>query len=157
MAAAGAAFDGRTVAFADPMGVYIQSFASDVFFVGDEPIPTSWIRWRRGRPGMYQRLEFGPPDSDSRFLDDILVSAGASERPLTGGFDVLAHIEVGPRLLVGPKTDVGRDEYVRVRRQTTAIRCERAPVCGEISSLLAGYEAAHRGLGPGGSARGGGR
>ena len=67
MGAHGAAFDGRTVALADPLGMYISSFSEDVFVVQDNPVPEAWIRWGRGREeGFYQRLEFGPDDDDLR-------------------------------------------------------------------------------------------
>lgn len=60
MAAAGAAFEGRTVSFADALGMYIHAFTSEVFQFQGGPVPDPWIRLSRGRQGLHQRLEFGP-------------------------------------------------------------------------------------------------
>jgi hypothetical protein len=97
MGAYGAAFNGQPVAFANPIGMYFASFTKDVFSYQGVPIPDEWTRWSRGKEeGKYQRLEFGPGDGDSVFLDDITVEVGASSVPLNGGFQLLQFIEVGP-------------------------------------------------------------
>jgi hypothetical protein len=136
MGAHGAAFDGRTVAFADPLGMYISSFSEDVFLFQDNPVPEAWVRWGRGREeGLYQRLEFGPDDDDPAFLDDISVAVGASEEPLTGGFQLLQELEVGPRVIVGEPSRVANEEYVFVSASDAPIRCHEAEICGRIRTL----------------------
>ena len=109
LGAHGAAFAGRSVAFADPLGMYILSFSSNLFTYQGNPVPERWVRWGRGRRGMYQRLVFGPDDGDDAFLDDIRVSTGAADEPVTGGFQVVQQVEVGPLLVVGSPTTVGTE------------------------------------------------
>ena len=136
-------FGGRTVAFADPLGMYIQSFSSHLFSYQGQPVPNRWVRWRRGRRGMYQRLVFGPDNNDDAFLDDIRVSTGAADEPVTGGFQVVQQLEVGPLIVVGAPTTVGPNEYRIVPRSTAAIRCAQAAVCQDIKRLEAAYDAAN--------------
>lgn len=136
MGAHGAAFDGRTVAFANPLGMYLLSFARDVFLYRDEPVPEVWVRWSRGREeGLYQHLEFGPDDDDPAFLEDITVAVGASEEPLTGGFQLLQQLEVGPRVIVGEPSQVADEEYVLLSASDAPIRCREAEICGVIRAL----------------------
>jgi hypothetical protein len=136
MGAHGAAFDGRTVAFADPLGMYISSFSADVFVFQDNPVPEAWIRWGRGREkGLYQRLEFGPDDDDPAFLDDISVAVGASEAPLRGGFQLLQQLEVGPRVIVGEPSQVADEEYVFLSASDAQIPCHEASICTDIEVL----------------------
>jgi hypothetical protein len=136
MGAHGAAFDGRTVAFADPLGMYISSFSEDVFVVQDNPVPEAWIRWGRGREeGFYQRLEFGPDDDDPAFLDDISVAVGASEEPLRGGFQLLQQLEVGPRVIVGEPSQVADEDYVFLSASDAPIPCHKASICTYIEAL----------------------
>lgn len=123
LATAAGAFQGRTVTFADPLGVYISTFASSVFSLDGQDVPAEWIRFSRGKPGMWQRLEFGPADDDPRFLDDAVVAIGAQERPVTGGYQVLQQVEVGPLLAFGAATPVADDEYVRVPVEAEPISC----------------------------------
>lgn len=141
MGAAGAAFEGRTVAFDNPLGMYILSFAQDLFRLHDEPVPDSWVRFSRGQEGMFQRLEFGPSDEEDAFLDDIKVAVGATEEPLTGGFQVVQQIEVGPLVLVGEVTQVAEDEYVVLDADTEQIRCHEADICERIKALQREHEA----------------
>jgi hypothetical protein len=143
LGAHGAAFAGCSVAFADPLGVYIESFSSHLFTYNGQPVPKRWVRWRRGRRGMYQRLEFGPGDDDGAFLDDIRVSTGVTDEPVVGGFQIVQQLEVGPRVVVGAPTSVGTNEYRVVPRTTAAIRCAEADVCGTIRRLEAEYDASH--------------
>jgi hypothetical protein len=135
MGAAGAAFEGRAVAFANPLGVYIVSFAEGAFSIKGKPIPKKWIRWGRGQAGMYQRLVFGPSDADKEFLDDIVVSVGAKDLPVTGGFQVLQQIEVGPRVLAGATSPVRKDELVVIAANRSAIKCGEADICNQIKEL----------------------
>lgn len=143
MAAAGAAFEGRTVAFADPLGMYLKSFTSEVFTVDGLPIPAEWVRFSRGEPDRFQRLDFGPGDDDPRFLDDITIVLGASETPLTGGYQVVQQLEVGPFVLLGSESPVAEDEYVVVQGGQQPIRCNEAAVCRSIVALKAAYDQAH--------------
>lgn len=141
MGAYAAAFDGRPVAFANPLGMYITSFASSAFRYGTAGVPEDWIRFSRGDDGWYQRLEFGPGDESPAFLDDILVAEGGNLSPLKGGFQVVARIEVGPRLLVGDPTAVQEDEYRVLTASGSPIRCSEARVCERIKVLKDEYDA----------------
>jgi hypothetical protein len=143
MGAYGAAFAGRTVAFADPLGVYIRSFARDLFLFEGNPVPDAWVRFSRGQAEMFQRLVFGPPDDHPAFLDDISVATGAVETPLTGGFQLLQQIEVGPLIVVGPTSLVAAGELVSIGASAAPIACLEAEVCTAIGALKARYDAAH--------------
>lgn len=140
MAAAGAAYDGRRVAFADPLGMYLQSFTAEVFSLDGGPVPESWIAWSRGTEGLWQRLEFGPPDDDPRFLDEALVSVGSSDAPVTGGFQVVSQIEVGPFVMVDDPAPVADDEFVAVSGDASPIVCSEASACEQVRALLAEFE-----------------
>lgn len=144
-AAHGAAFDGRTVAFRDPLGVYIRPFdASCLRLRGTgEAVPDSWVRWSRGVDGMYQRLEIGPPDHDGAFLEDIDLHDGGSVTPLRGGYQLAARIEVGPLVWVSGATPVTAEEYRYVPAGSGEIRC-RAAIgrrCSEINELFERFNA----------------
>ena len=130
-----AAMAGRTVAFADPLGMYLQSLAQDLFLVRDEVVPQEWVRWSRGQEGMRQRLEFGPGDDDDEFLDDIVVAEGASEEPLTGGYQLLKQIEIGPRVLAGAPSTVRDSEFRDLDVPNPTIECRAAGVCDEMGLL----------------------
>ncbi|MBL9022433.1 MAG: hypothetical protein JNL21_09535 [Myxococcales bacterium] len=152
-AAAGAhkqAYEGRQVAFANPLGVYIQSFAKSRFFVvdTDQDVPDAWVKPSRGK----QRLEFGPPDDDPHFLDDIAFEIGGDIHRLSGGFDVVAAIEVGPNLVVGDPSDVTEADlapYVLPAGTGGTIRCGESARCEDLATFKAAYEAAHPiGMGP---------
>lgn len=140
MGAYGAVFNGQPVAFANPLGMYIQSFTKDVFLYQDHPVPDSWVRFSRGEQQMYQRLEFGPSDEESVFLDDIVVEIGSTQQPLTGGFQLLQHLEVGPLVAIGAATQVKEEEYVILNASDAAIKCSEAPVCNQIRSLKAEFD-----------------
>lgn len=142
MAAAGAAFEGRTVAFADPLGMYLKSFTAEVFTFDGQPVPDEWVRFSRGEPDRFQRLDFGPGDDDPQFLDDITVVLGASEAPLRGGYQVVQQLEVGPLVLLGQESRVADNEYVLVQ-EGQPIRCNEAAVCESIAVLKASYGQAH--------------
>ncbi|UUU38099.1 hypothetical protein [Streptomyces sp. NBC_00162] len=143
MAAAGAAFDGRTVSFADPIGMYIHAFTSEVFQFEGGPVPDPWIRLSRGRQGLHQRLEFGPGDADPHFLDDITVAEGESEDPLTGGYQVVRHVQVGPLAALGAPKDVPPGDFVVLPDPPGPIRCRDAVVCSDVvRPLKEAFEAA---------------
>ncbi|PSB04496.1 hypothetical protein [Merismopedia glauca] len=133
-AAHDAASEGRTVAFANPLGMYIRTFTADNFFLNEEPIPQNWIKFSRGNPGLYQRLEFGPSDAEPFFLDDIKIIEGADERQITGGYDVVAKVEVGPIVVVGESTPIEDNEY-RTIPSEEPINCREANVCRQIQQL----------------------
>jgi hypothetical protein len=135
MGALGAAFTGRTVAFANPLGMYILSFTKDVFLYAGNSIPEEWVRWSRGSEGMYQHLEFGPGDDDEAFLDDITLVVGSREEPVTGGFQVVRQIEVGPLVVVGKPSPVADNEYVVLTASNEPIDCQQAEVCEIIKDL----------------------
>jgi hypothetical protein len=142
MAACGAAFAGLKVAFADPLGMYIQAFQRDALLYEGNPVPDDWVQLSRGSEGMYQRLVVGPPDDHDAYLDDIAVASGAAERPLTGGYQLLKLTSVGP-LVVAAKTDpVAEDEYVDLPA-VDPIGCHEADFCQAISRLKEAYDAAH--------------
>lgn len=145
MGAHGAAFDGRTVAFANPLGMYILSFSKGVFIYQDEVVPDSWVRWSRGeQEGMYQRLEFGPGDDEAAFLDDIIVEVGDSQEPLIGGFQLLQQIEVGPMVVVGEPTNILDEEYLILEESDSPIQCVNANICNSIRRLKQEYNNAHQ-------------
>jgi hypothetical protein len=145
MAAHGAAVAGRTVAFADPLGMYVQSFARDVFLLDGAPLPDSWVRFSRGAEGLHQRLEVGPPDDDPRFLDQAVTAEGAVDEPVTGGFQVVRHVEVGPFVVVGPETPVTDDERTVLTTSDAPIVCRDADVCRSVAQLQRDFEAVHGG------------
>ncbi|MFD7788326.1 hypothetical protein ACFV4Q_35350 [Streptomyces nojiriensis] len=148
LAAAAAAFEGRTVSFADPLGVYIHRFASDVFQFEGGPVPAEWIRTGRGRPGLHQRLEFGPADDDPHFLDEITVVEGDSEEPLTGGYQVVRRVEVGPVVTLGAPTAVPAQDFVVLPDPPGPILCREASVCLSVGALNQEFDAATGGPGP---------
>ena len=85
-------------------------------------------------------MEFGPPDHEPAFLDDIVDTVEG--RPLTGGFQVLRQLEVGVRLVrrtppsttVEPFLDPGTD-----RDEQPSPSSGR---CAEILDLVDQLEAA---------------
>jgi hypothetical protein len=141
-AAHAAAFGGRPVAFADPLGVYIRAFADYLFQYHDGPLPESWLRWSRGQAGLYQRLEFGPGDDDAAFLDDIRLVRGEASEPVTGGYQVVQQMEVGPLVVAGSATAIAEGKYVVLSTSSADIRCHEAGICTSIRRLRDEYQAA---------------
>ncbi len=141
LGAAGQAFSGRQIGFADPLGMYILSFAKNDFLFDGAAIPKEWIRFSRGEgEGLYQRLEFGPGDEDDHFLDEITV--GDEEAPLKGGFQIAQRIEVGPRLRIGSSSTVTDAEYeaFEVQELDQPYNCAQASVCRNLARLRDEYE-----------------
>jgi hypothetical protein len=136
-----AAIEGRTVAFDNPVGIYLRSFAKDLFRFRDAPVPDRWVRFGRGQPGMYQRLEFGPGDEEDCYLDDIALVTGANAEPLTGGYQLLRHLEIGPLLLISGPSPVKEDEYVLIKSDTDPIDCVQSSDCQSFRKLIEKYEA----------------
>jgi hypothetical protein len=89
---------------------------------------------------MRQRLEFGPGDDDGEFLDDIVVAEGASEEPLTGGYQLLKQIEIGPRVLAGAASTVRDDEFKDLDVPNPTIECREADVCDMMATLRAEFD-----------------
>jgi hypothetical protein len=135
-----AVFNGRPVAFANPLGVYIQSFSDFLFLHEDKPIPQTWVRRSRGEKGIEQRLEFGPGDEDDAFLDDIQLVRGDLAEPVTGGYQVIQQLEVGPSAVAGAPTEVGEEEYVMLEVSSAPIRCQDADICSVIRQLQNEFE-----------------
>jgi hypothetical protein len=149
LGAYGAAFAGKQVAFANPLGMYLREPNLAVFRYEGEEVPPEWVRFGRGEAGMYQRLEFGPRDDDDAFLDQITVAVGAAESPLLGGYQLLRELEVGPLVLVGDGEPVTDAEWDVLPRVSEPIACDAAAVCRGIRELKRRYDAAHSGrVGP---------
>ena len=155
------AYNGRRLAFANPLGVYINenTFTKGVFQIpvreGDPtsgndvsgdietagmvgeltPIPDEWVRFKRGQGELFQRLEFGPSDEEDWFLDDIVIVQGKSQRPLMGGYDVVSQLEVGPLLSIAQSDPVGDNEYIVLGQTTAPIACHEAGICRQIRQL----------------------
>lgn len=141
MGAHAAVFNGRPVAFANPVGMYIQSFSPFLFLYEDNPIPEGWVRLSRGEEGMAQRLEFGPGDEDDAFLDDIQLVQGDLVAPVVGGYQVVQQLEVGPKVVAGAPTEIGDEEYVVLNTSSAPIRCQEAAICPAIRRLRDEFEA----------------
>jgi len=143
MGAQAQVFNGRTVAFANPLGVYIATFAEDVFSYQDQQLPDGWVRFSRGQQGMFQRLDFGPPDSDSAFLDEIKIEVAGVRQAVAGGYQIVQQMEVGPIVLLGPPSQLNAEDYVVLNTSTATINCREADVCPRIRRLKDEYDASH--------------
>jgi hypothetical protein len=119
-------FRGKQVAFANPLGMYVAMANLDAFSYRGAPLPEDWVRFSRGRPGSYQRLVFGPPDEHDAFLDDVALSVGAAEQPLTGGYQLLRELEIGPLLAVGEADPIEESEWELLQPATAPIACDDA-------------------------------
>jgi hypothetical protein len=139
MGAHGAAFNGQKVAFTENLGMYIHSFASNRYLYNDEAIPSEWIKFSRGEQGMYQRLEFGPSDSEDVFLDDITVAEGGEDIPVTGGYQIVKNIEVGPYVHVGEPKPMSDSDYVIINENLDGINCSEANICKLMQRLYSEY------------------
>jgi hypothetical protein len=141
MGAYAAVYDGKEVAFADPLGMYIRAFAEEVFLYEGERVPKEWVNWGRGESGMYQRLVFGPRDSDAAFLDDIMVATGEQEIPLTGGYQLVQQLEVGPLMFVSRQGSQLRDEdWEIIDVGDQQIICSEAAICNQLREYKAQYD-----------------
>lgn len=143
LGASAVARQGRNVAFANPLGMYIftePTVLRQSFLLDEEPIPEEWIQLSRGEPGMQQRLEFGPPDDDEHFLDDIKVVVGAEELTLIGGYDVASRVEVGPLLLVGDERVLQPEEFVPREPVSMPTPCSQSQECPGVRALRIEFE-----------------
>jgi hypothetical protein len=138
-------YAGAQVAFQNPLGMYIRRPNLEVFSYDGGPLPEEWVRFSRGRPGSYQRLELGPPDEHDAFLDDITLSLGASDQPLTGGYQLLRELEIGPLIQFGAAEPIQDDEWEPLEPAPGAIACDDAESCKPVRELLTRFEAAHAG------------
>ncbi|MDQ3729272.1 MAG: hypothetical protein M3355_06745, partial [Actinomycetota bacterium] len=133
MGAYGLVLQDAMMAFADPLGMYIRPLNAELFVHNDKPIPEEWVRWGRGAEGMRQRLELGPGDDDDAFLDDILVNVGEPE-PLTGGYQVVKLLEVGPLIAKGPTRKADKREF-EIVGPGGDVDCEKTGVCDDLKKL----------------------
>ena len=133
------AYQGKQVAFANPLGVYINGFTKNVFRYNNAVVPDDWVILSRGN----QRLEFGPPDSEDIFLDDITVAEGAAEHALLGGYDIAKRTEVGPVVRITQSGQIADDEFIILEEDTRPIRCQEAGICQLITRLKNEYEQEH--------------
>ncbi|MEP1657747.1 hypothetical protein [Parasphingorhabdus sp.] len=134
--AAHQAFEGRQLAFANPLGMYILGFADADYLFDGAPVPEEWIRFSRGKSQkFYQRLEFGPPDDVEHYLDEI--TFGDEEIPVTGGFQIARRIEVGPWVRIGEGSNVSDAEYrdFEVEPLTEPYNCSLAGVCRRLKRV----------------------
>jgi hypothetical protein len=123
--------------------MYIHTFASDDFTYQGNPVPTEWIKRRRGQPGLSQRLEFGPSDAEPIFLDDIFVEEIAGNpQPLKSGYLVAKRIEVGPNVVIGSETEFA-PPYIEIPASPGALDCSQADVCQFVQREKDAYEAEH--------------
>ncbi len=141
-------FRGAEIAFANPLGMYINAFIDGDFKFNGKAVPAHWIIRRRGSAGMFQRLELGPPDDEPHFLDDISVEEIAGQpQPLTSGYLIVKRIEVGPNVVIGPVKDFNRP-LVTVPANSAALDCANADICTFVRREQAAYEAARTSAGP---------
>ena len=138
-------FRGAQVAFTNPLGMYIRRPNLEVFSYRGEPLPEDWVRFSRGKPGSYMRLEFGPPDEHEAFLDDITLSIGAADEPLTGGYQLLRELEIGPLISAGDTEPIADDEWELLEPAAATIACDEAESCKAVRDLLTRFQAEHAG------------
>lgn len=138
-------FRGRRVAFANPLGMYIRMPNLEPFTYRGATVPEDWVRFSRGRPGSYQRLVFGPPDEHEAFLDDVTLALRASEQPLTGGYQLLRELEIGPLLRVGDAEPIEEFEWEILEPAAAPIACDDAESCKAVRDLLQRFEAERAG------------
>jgi hypothetical protein len=143
LGAYGVAFEGGRVGFADPLGMYMREPNVSVFSYQGGPVPEEWVRLGRGEDGAWQRLTFGPGDDDEAFLDDIVVSVGATDRPVHGGYQVLQHVDIGPLVLTAAGEPVAEDEWLFVD-EVEPIVCGDSSACADIRALKEAFDAERR-------------
>jgi hypothetical protein len=138
-------YEGAQVAIADPLGMYIRRPNLELFSYGGGSLPQEWARFSRGVEDHHQRLVFGPPDEHDAFLDDITISVGSADEPLTGGYQLLRELEIGPHLAFGRTEPIADDEWELLAPAPAAIACDEAESCKSVRELAARYEAEHAG------------
>ncbi|MGH9982615.1 MAG: hypothetical protein ACRD8W_01510 [Nitrososphaeraceae archaeon] len=132
------AYDGKTISIGNPLGAYILSFNSDLFFLGDIPIPPEWIKLSRGQPdtsslpSTWQHMEFGPPDNDPTFLDDITIKRGGASQRLIGGYQILEQLEVGIMINVTEPSPLKPLDYRRLEVNQIEKVCSETEECRKV-------------------------
>jgi hypothetical protein len=102
---------GRKLAFADPLGMYMRAFNSGDLFYNGAVVPSAWTRWsRNSSDNTRQRLEFGPPDNEAGFLDEVRIGQDA-DAPTLSGYQIAKRIEVGPLVIVGDQISVKPSDF----------------------------------------------
>lgn len=105
---------GRSLAFANPLGMYMRAITTTDLRINGAPIPTDWERYSRGGEGMSMRLEFGPSDHDPRFLDEVVIGTGA-DAPVVTGYYLASAIEVGPLVTVAREArPIAETEFIDI-------------------------------------------
>jgi hypothetical protein len=142
-AAAAGPFDvvseGREVAFAKNLGMYLRPLNKEIFEYNGNSIPDAWIKYSRGNEGMYQRLVIGPSDADNAYLDDIYLKKGAAKERIIGGYQIAEMLEVGPLVVVGDPSIVNPSDVKFVPPSPSAINCSQAGVCSRMKQLKDDY------------------
>jgi hypothetical protein len=138
-------YDGAQVALADPLGMYIRPPNLELFSYRGAALPEDWVRFSRGVDGHFQRLVFGPPDGHEAFLDDITIAVGAADEPLTGGYQLLRELEIGPHLDCGVAAPIADEEWELIAPATAPVACDEPDSCKAVRALAARYEAEHAG------------
>jgi hypothetical protein len=129
-------YQGKTIGFSDPIGVYIHSFTTDDLRYKNNAIPDTWKIQSRGN----QRLVFGPSDDEPAYLDEVIILQGADERSLSGGYDLAKRIEVGPNIRISEKSSIQDADFVFLADSNDPIVCGEAEVCKRIAQLKAEYD-----------------
>lgn len=144
--AASGAYDavrgGFRIGFANPLGMYLRGITDALFTFEGEPLPPSWINFSRGGEGMWQRLEVGPADDDDAFLDEILLSDGAAQEPLTGGHQLLSRMDIGPLIAAVAGEPASEEEYEMIAAAPD-VDCAAMDICRTVGYLKAEFDAAH--------------
>ena len=74
-----------------------------------------------------------------------MLALGAAEQPLTGGYQLLRELEIGPHLCVGDADPIAEDEWEILEPAASSIACDEPESCKAVRDLLARYEAEHAG------------
>ncbi|MBO9409810.1 hypothetical protein J7399_20430 [Shimia sp. R9_1] len=134
---------GRVMAFANPLGVYLRALRTKDLSLDGEPVPQEWGRFSRGTDGMMMRLEFGPGDEDPHFLDDLLWTNGARTSPVSG-YLLARLIEVGPLVVIGDTPrPIANDEFRDIPTRPCASITRGLPSyerCKQIATFADQYE-----------------
>lgn len=134
-------FEGRTIALANPLGMYIRPFSTEDFQFKGAEIPQRWVRSSRGQGNLVQHIVFGPDDADDAFLDEIKLVEGEQEQELTGGYQIVKQLEVGPLVVVGQPSEIARGEFRIIQANSQQILCQQADICQLMRTLKAAYDA----------------
>lgn len=135
------AYEGRLVAFDDPLGVYVQSAeATRLRIPNGEPVPADWFRFDRGLAAeqtadgrtRWQRVTLEPP-ADSGLLVSDLVDV-ATEQPIRHGGQVAELIQVALVLRVSD-TEVEPTGTLQPTELSGAV-ADEARRCSDIREVV---------------------